>query len=176
METPGAIRSLAALRLEEAETLIQQGKPDGAFYLAGYSVELTLKAKISERLGVSSLFAEKPLPNEVFTDISKLRQLAQTHNLVLLLVLSGLRTAYEQQKAINATFFKFDDLLWTWSEQLRYRLPGRVDARDVQQFIGFLGDKNGLLQWIDNRLVPELRKSMKIGRHAERSRSISPAE
>ena len=150
METPNTIRSLAALRLEEAEVLIQQGKPDGAFYLAGYSVELTLKAKISERLGVGSLFAEKPLPNEVFTDIGKLRQLVQTHNLFLLLVVGGLRAAYEQQKLVDKAFSKFDDLLWTWSEQLRYRLPGQANARDVQQFIDFLGNKNGLLQWIDN--------------------------
>ena len=137
---------MAALRLEEAEILIQQGKPDGAFYLAGYSVELTLKAKISERLGVSSLFAEKPLLNETFTDIGKLRQFVQTHNLFLLLVISGLRAAYEQQKLIDKAFSKFDGLLLTWSEQLRYRPPGQADLRDVQQFISFLGDKNGLLQ------------------------------
>ena len=48
METPFTIRALAALRLAEATVLIQAGKPDGAFYLAGYSVELALKAKIAE--------------------------------------------------------------------------------------------------------------------------------
>lgn len=51
METPEIIRNLAALRLEEAQVLAQNGKPDGAFYLAGYSVELALKAKVAERLG-----------------------------------------------------------------------------------------------------------------------------
>jgi len=149
METPATIRALAALRLEEATVLIQQGKPDGAFYLAGYSIELTLKAKVTERLGVSSLFAAKPLDAEKFPDIDKLRQLAKTHNLELLLVLSGLRPAYSQAKATHRTFFKFDALLWSWSEQLRYRLPGQVTGQDVQQFVEFLSDPNGLLQWIE---------------------------
>ena len=130
--------------------LIQQGKPDGAFYLAGYSVELTLKAKITERLGISSLFADQLLPSESFIDIGKLRQLVQTHNLFLLLVISGLRVAYDRQKLTSKNFLKFNDLRWTWSERLRYRLPGQVNGSDVQQFIDFLGDTSGLLQWIDN--------------------------
>ena len=32
---------------------------DGAFYLAGYSIELILKAKIYDRFGASNLFDEK---------------------------------------------------------------------------------------------------------------------
>lgn len=124
METPQIIRNLATLRLEEAEILIQHNKPDGAFYLAGYSVELMLKAKIAERLGVSSLFADQPLAVELFSDSKRLRDFVKTHNLELLLVLSGLRPAYVQAKATSRTFAKFDRLLWSWSEQLRYRLPG----------------------------------------------------
>ena len=150
VETPAIIRGLAILRLEEAEILVRNNKPDGAFYLAGYSVELALKAKIAERLGISSLFADRLLETEKFPEPDGLRRLVKTHNVGLLLVLSGLRPAYIQAKATSRTFAKFDQLLLSWSEQLRYRLPGQVSTQDVQDFIHFLGNQNGLLQWIAN--------------------------
>lgn len=150
METPQIIRGLATLRLEEAEILVQNNKPDGAFYLAGYSVELALKAKITERLGISSLFADRLLEAEKFPEPDRLRQVVKTHNLGLLLVLSGLRPAYTQAKATSRMFAKFDGLLLGWSEQLRYRLPGQVSTQDIQDFIDFLGNQNGFLQWIAN--------------------------
>ena len=46
MENIHEILKLATERLEEAQILYENNKPDGAFYLAGYSVELTLKAKV----------------------------------------------------------------------------------------------------------------------------------
>ena len=52
------IKQLAWQRLEEAKILSSNNMCDGAFYLAGYSVELMLKAKICERLGIPNLFAE----------------------------------------------------------------------------------------------------------------------
>ena len=41
-------QNLARLRLEEAEALLTAGKSDGAYYLAGYAVELGLKACIAK--------------------------------------------------------------------------------------------------------------------------------
>lgn len=58
MTNPKEIKDLAKQRLTEAEILLKNGMCDGAFYLAGYSVELTLKAKICERLGIPNLFDE----------------------------------------------------------------------------------------------------------------------
>jgi HEPN domain-containing protein len=49
VKNPGQIRQLAYERLEEAQILAQNGKYDGAFYLAGYSIELMLKAKVCEQ-------------------------------------------------------------------------------------------------------------------------------
>ena len=85
METPDIMRQLARLRLEEAAVLVANNRPDGAFYLAGYAVELTLKARIAERLGIASLFADKISAGDEFTDIGKLKNLVQTHNAKILL-------------------------------------------------------------------------------------------
>lgn len=58
MTNPEEIKKLAFQRLKEAEILYKNEMYDGAFYLAGYSVELILKAKICERLGIPNLFDE----------------------------------------------------------------------------------------------------------------------
>lgn len=46
VRTKAEFQELAELRLEEARVLLDQGKWDGAYYLAGYAVELALKARI----------------------------------------------------------------------------------------------------------------------------------
>lgn len=148
METPEIIRTLAILRLEEAEILAQNTKPDGAFYLAGYSVELALKARIAERLGIVSLFADKIAAADEFTDIGKLKSLVQTHNLDTLFAMAGLKQAFDQEKRIRKDFLKFEVLLKTWTEKWRYRPPGEVSEGSVQSFIQFLTAEQGLLAWI----------------------------
>ena len=65
MKNPVEIRNLARQRLHEAEILFSHGKSDGAFYLAGYAAELSLKAKICERLGIPNLLDDSiPDPGE----------------------------------------------------------------------------------------------------------------
>lgn len=56
MINPQSIRAIAKQRLKEAVVLFNEGMYDGAFYLAGYSAELALKAKISEKFGIPNLF------------------------------------------------------------------------------------------------------------------------
>lgn len=59
-----AVRSdfiqLVDLRLDEAKILLDHGKWDGAYYLAGYVVELALKVRIiGELLKIRSLPRKK---------------------------------------------------------------------------------------------------------------------
>jgi HEPN domain-containing protein len=55
MKNPIEIRELAIQRLAEARILLNNGMCDGAFYLAGYSVELSLKSRICEKFGIPNL-------------------------------------------------------------------------------------------------------------------------
>ena len=74
------LQTLAATRLADAELLLMAGRSSSAYYLAGYSVELALKACIS-----SSFFSDA-IPDKAFvTEI-------YTHNLEKLLGAAGLRT------------------------------------------------------------------------------------
>ena len=91
MTNPNDIRTLADWRYEEAENLSKIGYPDGAFYLAGYAVELCLKAKICETLGVTDFYSFH-VPR---ADLSKTFLI---HNLGRLILLSGLYAKFEAEK------------------------------------------------------------------------------
>ena len=150
MRTPQEIRTLAHLRLDEAQVLATSGHLEGAFYLAGYGIELALKARIAERLGLPWLFDEKGTsPNDQFTGLGELRKLLKTHNLILLLAVSGLKPAYEQKRQTESGFLKYKQLIESWNEGLRYQLPEPVNTMDVQSFLNFLTAPDGLLQWIE---------------------------
>ena len=95
MTNPQEIKSLAKQRLKEAEILYENGMFDGAFYLAGYSVELTLKAKICEKLGIPNLFDETNLDTNSIKGIGEIRKTLKTHNLFTLLIFSGLKVKFD---------------------------------------------------------------------------------
>ena len=46
---------LAELKLEDAKLLLSAGRPANAYYLAGYAVELMLKAVVSSRFRTDTL-------------------------------------------------------------------------------------------------------------------------
>ena len=149
MKTPEEIKELAWLRLREAEILSANGMHDGAFYLAGYSVELILKAKICQRIGVPNIFDEQS-KNELNSGISIIRNSLKTHNLNVLLIYSGLKDAFETEKADNQVLFKTNSLLFgNWDEKCRYKPCGYMKSQDVENLIALLHDENGLLKWIE---------------------------
>ncbi len=150
MTNPIEIRNLARQRLSEAEILYQNGKFDGAFYLAGYSVELTLKAKICERLGIPNLFDETDQNTNSIRGIGEIRKTLKTHNLFTLLIFSGLKVKFDTEKATNIELAKANSLLFNaWDENARYKPCGHMLDRDVEKLINLLSQTNGILSWIE---------------------------
>ena len=92
MTNPDEIRRIADRRLEEAGLLFRSGFFEGAYYLAGYTVELHLKAKICERLDLYDLFedAESSVANRASFSNLQIGRLFKVHELQKLLLLSGL--------------------------------------------------------------------------------------
>ncbi len=150
MKDPSEIKRLAYERLEEAEILYLSGKHDGAFYLAGYSVELMLKAKICERISVPNLFDEDDKPASG-AGIGEVRRFFKTHNLHILLICSGLLHNFERDISTNAHLFKANSLLFgNWSENSRYKPCGFMKQSDVNDLLSLLKDRpDGLLLWIE---------------------------
>lgn len=150
MTNPTEIRNLARQRLSEAEILYQNGKYDGAFYLAGYSVELTLKAKICDRLGIPNIFDETDTNTNSIKGIGEIRKTLKTHNLFTLLIFSGLKQKFDIDKATNIELAKANSLLFNaWDENARYKPCGHMLDRDVEKLINLLSQSNGILTWIE---------------------------
>lgn len=150
MTNPEEIRKLARQRLQEAEILYKNGMCDGAFYLAGYSVELMLKAKICERLGIPNLFDETNADTNSIKGIGEIRKILKTHNLFTLLIFSGLKVKFDNDKAINKDMAKANSLLFNaWDENGRYKPCGHMKDEDVEKLINLLSGTNGMLSWIE---------------------------
>ncbi len=150
MKNPNEIKTLAMERLHEAEILYQNHKFDGAFYLAGYSAELMLKAKICERIGVPNLFDEEDKSLNSIPGIGDIRKALKTHNLFTLLIFSGLKEKFDLEKSSNLNLLKANSLLFgNWNEASRYKPCGFMKHTDVNTLVVLLKDKDGLLQWIE---------------------------
>jgi hypothetical protein len=151
MINPQEIKNLANQRLKEAEILFESGMCDGAFYLAGYSVELMLKAKICERLGIPNLFDESNTTVNQIKGISDIRKPLKTHNLFILLIFSGLKNKFDNDKATNKELAKANSLLFNaWDENARYKPCGHMLNKDVEKLLNLLSGTNGILTWIEN--------------------------
>ena len=155
MKNPGEIKKLADERLSEAEILCAAGKYEGAFYLAGYSVELMLEAKICDHWGVYNLFDEQC----EIANIGAIRKTVQIHDIRLLFIFSGLRTKLQSDMFLGnrelmelygyliAGTGKHENCLW--SEQVRYQPIGSKKPEDVLRVIELLKGERGLLKWIE---------------------------
>lgn len=142
MNTAQDILNLANKRLLEAQCLLSSYCPEGAYYLAGYVVELTLKAHICKLLDIDDFYAS--------THVRRMSGVYFTHDLNQLLTLSGWRKRLENEIGVaganNLALFRNWQLISQWNEQKRYEAI--VSDLDVKEFIDALTDPlNGFLVW-----------------------------
>jgi hypothetical protein len=130
------LKALARLRLREAETLYDAGLYDGAAYLAGYVVELALKARICRLLGLTA-----------FPETGPLRSAYAVHDLAQLLTLSGLRPKLTPS---NAVLFSNWSVALPWTPTRRYTPEGTHTQQDALDILNAIRNptNNGLLRWI----------------------------
>lgn len=143
--TRSNLQQLAESRLQEAKCLMKNGLLDGAVYLAGYSLELALKARVCALLD-----SDYPL-EDPFRSF-------RTHSYETLLRLAGLEKILDQQKFLDAAFnSNWSTLVGTsgatrtegWSETWRYRSLGSVSDAEANRFISALEDEHsGVLTWL----------------------------
>lgn len=130
-------QQLAKLRLREAEALYNAGLYDGSVYLAGYSVELALKARICRLLGLQNY----PL---------ELGQAFKIHNLEQLKKLAGLTRKVDPIR--NRRLFDNWSKAVVWDPEQRYEAPGRYDVRAAKVILDSIREKpNGVLTWLSRR-------------------------
>src|SRR3981189_297725 len=109
---------LAEAKLEDAKLLLGAGRADNAYYLAGYAVELMLKAIVSARFRTDTL-PDRAVSTQVFVhDLRKLINLALLH-------------VKEREKA-DAGFQARLQIVLRWTEESRY---GQYDVDEATALI-----------------------------------------
>jgi HEPN domain-containing protein len=124
-------QNLSVLRVREARRLADAGLYDGAYYLGGLAIECALKSTLA-----------RTIQRYEFPDLERTRR-AYTHNLEVLLKLSGLDTKLdESEPQIQAAWARVSG----WNVETRYQ-TGRA-AADVLEFLEAVAGRRGVLRWL----------------------------
>ena len=136
-------QQLAELRLQEARALFAADFPEGAYYLAGYSVECALKACIAKRT------QQHDYPDKKLVDKS------YSHDVERLLDAAGLSDLLKNDLAVDEELELDWETVREWSEQSRYDLfdddpTGHWSGLASAQTLIDAGEskKGGMLRWI----------------------------
>lgn len=142
------LQQLSQQRLDEADDLLRINRVDAAFYLAGYAIEMALKAAICKTLDQPDFYKpDRTLKGSRLVQDKVLREF-KTHNYNDLLVLSGLSnkldSAIQSHLPISDASKIIDRL--KWSENNRYEV-GRVTPIEALDFVESV---KILTAWISN--------------------------
>jgi hypothetical protein len=142
MDCVANIEKLAMAKFDEAECLYKSGHFDWAYYTAGYTIELLLKAKVCRTLGIEDFFDE----NSGFMKKLKYPQTFKIHNLEQLLLLSGVYTLLDKELTADANFKAKWSKICVWTEESRY-LMGKT-PNEVGDFLTSIKD---IAKWIQGK-------------------------
>ncbi len=113
------LEKLSLERLEDAKALLEADRYDGAIYIAGYAIELALKARICKTLK----WTEFPDTRKEFEQYQSLK----THNLDVLLHLSGI------EDEIKSNYMADWSLATSkWSPENRYKTNASVSKQETE--------------------------------------------
>ena len=134
MLTKADLEALASTRLEDATFLFKAGRSSSAYYLAGYAVELALKACIAKS------FQPDAIPDKAFVlEI-------YTHSLEKLLGTAGLTAQFGADSKADPQLAAAWGIASKWTESSRYSL---WDSSATESLIDAIADQqHGVFQWV----------------------------
>ena len=138
MPTRIELKELAKTRLQEAKILYDRGLYDGSCYLAGYVLEMALKARICKVLDM----ADYPETGEISRSF-------KTHNRLVLLRLAGLQRKLDLAVAANPNLLQSWSLIANWTEEFRYSPVGSSSQVRAKAILSAVDDrKDGMFTWV----------------------------
>jgi len=133
------LQELSRLRLREANALYKARLYDGCVYLAGYAVELALKARICRLLRVK----EYPLSGDIGRSF-------RVHNLEQLKLLAGLTPEIDVKR--NKELFDNWSKAVEWDPEQRYDAPGKYNDKTAKVILdGLTAKPDGVFTWLTKR-------------------------
>ena len=134
MLTKKDLQLLSEIRLEDAILLLRANKASSAYYLAGYAVELGIKACIS-KLFQENVIPDKNLVNTVYT-----------HSLETLMSSSGLLPELKEEMKKDAKLGANWGITTKWNEHSRYEFWDPISAATLIQAI--TDQHHGVFPWV----------------------------
>lgn len=134
MLTKADLERLAQVRLEDAIFLLKANRASAAYYLAGYAVELALKACIAK------LVQPNTIPDKAFINA------IYTHKLDSLLSTAGLRPHFDADTKADTQFAAYWAMVNNWSEESRYEFWDPISAASLLQAVH--EPNHGVFQWV----------------------------
>lgn len=128
------LQQLSLRKVESAFALVEQKHWSNAYYLAGYSIEMALKAVISKQIS-SDTIPDKTLINKVYT-----------HDINQLLGLAGLKSDHEKMVSEDSTFAANWSICSEWSPESRYQERSSAEAHYL--LTAMTEAEHGVLPWI----------------------------
>jgi len=136
LPTRNELKTLARLRLKEAECLYRSRFYSGSEYLCGYVVEFALKARICKVLNLEEYPAEE-------------LRVSKTHDFDVLKLLAGLKKDLEPGR--NKELWENWSVATKWKPELRYQLPVKDSREAAKVVIESIKGKDGVLTWLARR-------------------------
>jgi HEPN domain-containing protein len=125
---------LAEAKLSDAKFLLDHNRPDNAYYLAGYAIELLLKAVLASRF-LADTIPSKELVRDIFT-----------HDLNRLLNLADLRRDLTERQDADPQFRGRWEIVLRWKETSRYEVWSVHEAAELIEAID--EPEHEVLQWL----------------------------
>ncbi len=133
MQTQSDIEALAYAKLGDAECLLDNDRFDSAYYLAGYAIELLLKARVCKTLGIPDFFDFDNAERKRLKNESVITKPYKVHDYIQLFILSGIYSDFNNELETNETFLLHWSSVIKWDENSRY-LTGR-NFKYVKDFV-----------------------------------------
>jgi len=109
------LKKIAEERLDDVKVLYHNGRYDGAVYLCGYVLEVSLKARICKILNLDE-----------YPDQGKFKSTYAVHDFDILLKLSGLEKEILLSKTKNPSLFIQWSLVTGWNPEMRYKIMNKT--------------------------------------------------
>jgi HEPN domain-containing protein len=130
-----ALQVLARTKIDDARFLLAHGRSGNAYYLAGYAVELGLKAYIARQI-VAEVIPGRRFMSGVYD-----------HDLERLVGVANLADALTSRRSVDDVFNANWGIVTKWSVESRYEDAGTPAA---QALVDAVSDaERGVLSWIE---------------------------
>ena len=128
------LQAIAQGKLDDAILLLKNRRFSNAYYLAGYAIEIGLKACIARQIAAETI-PDKDFVNQIFQ-----------HNFNTLINLAGLTQQLKEKETKDLTFNTNWALIAEWNPEKRYE---SIDSYSAQLLIeAITNEKSGVFQWI----------------------------